>query len=478
MSTGNWKQVLSRMSKPKRIIWLILVVWTTVMIPVSTIWFFSLHGTYALFKWTPVMWVILVIFGIVTVGTPLVSYLDLRKAVRKETSGYSPRRMLWAFVIAGIIIPGFLFGYFGTVPLQRAGDKPPQLLVVDRTGGNGVPDMAVGFWTQAKTKNTLTWGPGALTSTLEETKPTSQHAFVLSDLLPDTEYWYQINGKGDIYKFMTPSATPDTFHFAVSSDCHFGRAASRNDITIDILEQVTDPTNDYDMFFFTGDFVEMGWLDSNWKLGLDAISPYTSKISFRPTIGNHDNFCGGTQFYEEYFYPSPMPSESGSRLYYRFDVGTVHVFMLDLEWGTESYTAAQKKWFETELATVPKDDWTIVMSHCMYYSSGIKLLGMEWYDQKDMIDTFAALFVEHDVDLVFSGHNHHAEILQKDGVTYSVVGTFGGHPDPEREYTSPASLWYKNNQFGFMDVNIAGNTATLTFRDPTNAPLYNIAVSK
>ena len=141
-------------------------------------------------------------------------------------------------------------------------------------------------------------------------------------------------------------------------------------------------------------------------------------------------------------------------------------------------SVAQQEWFEREFARVPRDEWCIVMSHCFYYSSGRKIAGWGWYDARDMIDTFAPLFEKYGVDLVFSGHDHHMELLEKDGVTYTVTGTLGGKLDPERTYTSPASRWYRSGQFGFLDVEVSGDNAKLTFRDPYFRELESATVSR
>ncbi len=59
-----------------------------------------------------------------------------------------------------------------------------------------------------------------------------------------------------------------------------------------------------------------------------------------------------------------------------------------------------------------------------------------------------------------------------------ICGGFGGTPDQPREYTSPQSLWYASGQYGFMDVTVIGDQATLVFRTPENAALKTAIVSK
>jgi hypothetical protein len=80
--------------------------------------------------------------------------------------------------------------------------------------------------------------------------------------------------------------------------------------------------------------------------------------------------------------------------------------------------------------------------------------------------------------MVFSGHDHQLELLQKSGVTYVVCGTFGGALDSEREYVSPESVWYSSKDYAFVDVTINGADANLIFRDAEGNELYGQVISK
>ena len=53
------------------------------------------------------------------------------------------------------------------------------------------------------------------------------------------------------------------------------------------------------------------------------------------------------------------------------------------------------------------------MSHCFFYSSGVYTDGKWWNDNIPMIRTFAPLFQQYHVQMVFSGHNHHLEALRR-----------------------------------------------------------------
>jgi hypothetical protein len=117
----------------------------------------------------------------------------------------------------------------------------------------------------------------------------------------------------------------------------------------------------------------------------------------------------------------------------------------------------------------------------MYYSSGYFVDGEPWWDNQAMIDEFEPLFLQYDVDIVFSGHNHHMEYLNNSGIVYNIIGGFGGHLDPDYA-TQPVgqegtgSVWYHPGQCGYLDVEINGITANLTFRTPEYAAVETYSV--
>lgn len=130
------------------------------------------------------------------------------------------------------------------------------------------------------------------------------------------------------------------------------------------------------------------------------------------------------------------------------------------------------------MKSIPAGDWKIVMAHGYYYASGSRMGGWKWYDNQETIGAMAPLFEEYGVDLVFSGHIHQMELLHSSGVTYVISGAFGGHPDPEREYVSPASLWYQSGGCGFVTVSIDGEAASIEFRDPDYSTLAGFTLAR
>ncbi len=261
-------------------------------------------------------------------------------------------------------------------------------------------------------------------------------------------------------------------HFAAASDAHFGAGTNSPDETAKMIQYIADPTNKFDCFFSVGDLVEMGSSNRQWREAFLALDPITSRMPIGFVPGNHDTLFTGLGNYTAYCSPG------NPRLYYRTDIGKIHLLVLDIEWSAETYTAEQALWLEEQLNSIPIDEWKIILSHGYYYSSGFNYHGRLWADNQDTIQKLTPLFEKYKVGLVFTGHDHQLEFLQHNGVSYVTCGGFGGILDPEREYTSPASLWYLSGQFGFADVSINGDEAAVTFRSPDSKDLKSFTVKK
>ena len=463
----------------KKFTWFTLVAAGTLLLLTFLIWALCQYGTLGLLEVTGPIRIVFIVLACYAVVLPLLAIMDVYIASRRPSGKIRlPSTYILVLAAIAIIIPSLLLGWLIPAPSQRTGDKAVQLLMADGTGKYGMPDMAVTFWTINPSQNTLKWGAGGTSTSIREEKPSLQHALMLRDLQPATTYRYSLND-GKELQFTTPPGKGQTLHFAVGSDPHFGASTARHDLTGKMLQQISDPAHGYQMFFLLGDKVELGFDDSHWQQAIQALSATTSTMPTRPLIGNHDTLFGGLNLDQEYMYPQQMDVKSGSSRWQRIDVNDVHFLMLDLEWGTQSYSAEQAAWLEKQLSLIPREDWCIVMSHCFYYSSGGYWGLWDWYDEKDTISELAPLFEKYGVDLVLSGHNHLLELLQKNNVTYAICGAFGGQPDPERSYVSPAGMWYQGAcPSAFLDVTLTADNATITFRDPDYNELKSLTVTR
>lgn len=274
------------------------------------------------------------------------------------------------------------------------------------------------------------------------------------------------------HNFLASDAqTAPVFRFAAAGDPHIGDPTSHTERTLHMLNIIKNEK--YSAFFLLGDLVDHGFNGKLWQKALQAIAGLEQTVPFCHIPGNHDMMFGGDALYRRYARPKTQ-----TKLWRRIDRGNVHFLILDIEWCTQTYTPEQARWLQAELASIPRQDWCIVLTHTFFYCSGLRKHGWDWSDNTKLIAKICPLFERYGVDLVMSGHSHQAEILQKNGVTYVVMGTFGGPLGKPALKTSTASLWYKPQQHAFAEVILKEKTGILNVRDPENKILYSFNFRK
>ncbi|MGI2335075.1 MAG: metallophosphoesterase family protein [Dehalogenimonas sp.] len=442
------------------------------------VWAFSLHGTIGLFKVNGTfhgIFLTVLVYGILCLLVGIGLKFWPRPSSKRNKLAAT---IVILFSLPALIAPSGAFYYTSGLFSGGLGDTAPQLMLTDTTGTYGTPDLAITFTTTKASSNLLTWGfiGSSSPDVIRENKTSRDHVFVLSNLVPGEEYFYQINQ--EIRRtFFSPEIGTE-LHFAVGSDAHFGAVDADGEATIKMLTSIEQATDRFDAFFFLGDLVENGFSPTEWQEAMDTMSTISSSIPVSLAVGNHDTLFSGLKFYEQVGSPAGLEQQSGSQLWRRIDIGKIHFLILDVEWSAESITPAQTNWLEAQLQNIPSSEWKIVMCHGFFYSSGSFGNGWQWYDNQETVSKLAPLFEKYEVDLVFSGHNHQLELLQHNGVTYAICGAFGGASDLNRNYTSPVSLWYLNDESGFIDVKITGNSCSLTFRSANFDALSNFVIAK
>ncbi len=101
---------------------------------------------------------------------------------------------------------------------------------------------------------------------------------------------------------------------------------------------------------------------------------------------------------------------SGTEQYYAFDYGNVHVVSLDSQLSNrdDAQRRAMRDWLVDDLSRNTLD-WTIVIFHHPVYSKGENHDSDVEQAEIDMRETFAPVFEDYGVDLVFNGHAHSYE---------------------------------------------------------------------
>jgi tartrate-resistant acid phosphatase type 5 len=148
------------------------------------------------------------------------------------------------------------------------------------------------------------------------------------------------------------------------------------------------------------------------------ICPYRGRFGkgseanrFFPSLGNHDWVTPGAAPYLKYF---TLPN---NERYYDVRLGNVHLFVVDSDEREPDGIAAnsvQALWF-AERIKASDAPFKVAVFHHPPYSTG------SHGSSEEMRWPFAAW----GIDLVLTGHDHHYERIERDGVTYIVNGLGG-----------------------------------------------------
>ncbi len=129
----------------------------------------------------------------------------------------------------------------------------------------------------------------------DEAKPKVHHHTVLSNLLPDTHYYFQINysqtdqaqtEQTQINHFITiPNTSTSEFTFLAISDT---QQAARNGYHPRIAQAVASRYQSAKFLLSAGDLVRDGTNSNNWRDYFQIAAPYLNSMVVVPVIGNHD----------------------------------------------------------------------------------------------------------------------------------------------------------------------------------------------
>ena len=167
--------------------------------------------------------------------------------------------------------------------------------------------------------------------------------------------------------------------------------------------------------------------------------------SFYPSIGNHD-----WQYPNAYLDYFDLP---GNQLYYDVEIGDVHLFLFDnnFGWGSTVDFAAQESWL-TDAVTNSTSTWKFLLAHQPRAADS---------DRNNYVPD--DLILNEGVAAYFAGHNHYYQRTQiTETIPSFIVGNSGrslynfipGPDDPQAIY---------NDNHGAIKVVIDGTTATYEF---------------
>lgn len=194
------------------------------------------------------------------------------------------------------------------------------------------------------------------------------------------------------------------------------------------------------------------------------ISPYVGRYGpgsdinrFFPSLGNHDWRTPGAWPYLEYF------SLPGNERYYEVSWGPVHLFALDSDPHEPDGNTAdsdQARWLRERMgaSSLP---WQLVYMHHPPYSSG----------DHGSSEVMRWPFAQWGADVVMSGHDHHYERIERDGVLYFVNGLGGNPKRYELRSPVPGSLVRYRDAHGAMLIEATEQRLEVQFVNVDGQPI-------
>ncbi len=300
--------------------------------------------------------------------------------------------------------------------------KTPYLIYPGTLG-----QMEVLWQLSATATSTIAWGTdtsyGTGSSTSLEYGTDHQHAYTISGLDPATMYYYRITTDDAIYSgsfLSAPAAGATQLKFLAYGDTRSSPA--QHDQVASAIRAALNADPGYRTFtLFMGDYVYEGCTDAYWQFewfttSRANIRALTANLAYAGCMGNHETYPSGTTLFPKYF-PYPF---AGSRYYYSYDYGPVHVTVLDQYTAFDSLST-QGLWFKNDLAASNKT-WKFVLLHEPGWSAG------GGHVNNTTVQTqIEPLCERYGVAVVFGGHNHYYARAVVNGVQHITTGG-GGAP--------------------------------------------------
>jgi acid phosphatase type 7 len=282
----------------------------------------------------------------------------------------------------------------------------------------------VAFETDVATKGEVRWGqtPSHYQRTVASPGRGTRHEVTLTGLPRDAEIHYQVVADDDLsadHAFHTSPGAGEVVRFVVFGDVRSGHARHA-----ELVPRIIDEGPDF--VIATGDMVMRGTDEGDWQKYFAIAGPLLARVAVYPVLGNHDLGESNRRRFEDIFALSARPPETPlGASWWSFDVGSVHVAMMD---SNHFDDPRQVAWLDGDLAAARARGAKrlFAAAHHGAWSRGPH--GGHAIALRD----YAPIWEKHRVDVVFSGHDHLYQRGQVGRVRYVVSGGGGAPLYPQR----------------------------------------------
>jgi len=266
---------------------------------------------------------------------------------------------------------------------------------------------------------------------MEESSDTTHIA--LAGLPTQADYAYRVvleaaeeEIASEIGFFRTAPDPGTPVSFAVIADTQWQSEAT-NPLELVGNAIAADPTP-FDFILHAGDVIESP-SSYYWDHWFASFADMLRRAPFIPVLGNHEK--NHRSYYEAFSLP-PGAGKNDEQ-WWALHWGDVVVVGLDTNVSRVADYHAQQDWARAHLSG-PEPHKFVIFHHPVFSSDAFHGSGYSY----DLI--YHPIFVEHGVDIVFNGHAHNYERLERDGVTYLVVGGGGATPRGLADEHVPESI--------------------------------------
>jgi predicted phosphodiesterase len=258
----------------------------------------------------------------------------------------------------------------------------------------------------------------------EEAPSDTQHT-VLEGLSSASQYVYRVILLDDVSiyasevgTFSTAPESDSPIDFIVLSDTQ-QQLEGVNRLELVGNAVAADPM-EFDFILHAGDVVESpsSYYWDDWFASFDDM---LLRAPFIPVLGNHEK--NHRSYYANFELP-PGAGKNDER-WWALHWGDVVVVGIDTNVRSATEIREQQDWAREHLARDEPHKF-VIFHHPVFTSDSEYGTGF-FFDA-----IYHPIFVEMDVDIVFNGHSHHYERINRDGVFYMVVGGGGATPRQTR----------------------------------------------
>lgn len=376
--------------------------------------------------------------------------------------------------------------------------------------------------------------PDSLNHSATDNRNRSEHEVQISNLLPDTRYYYQIGNENTPYteanidfRFKT-APLPDTRQpIRIWTFGDFGDGSIHQTRVRDAYVRHFEK-EDTDLWIWLGDNAYPDGTEEEFQKYVFEVYPKElARMGIWMTPGNHDYKSIDWLTHQGPYYDlftMPTKGEAGGRpskdeSYYSFDYGNIHFISINSEYVPHilSNNTIFTNWLEKDIKETKKD-WIIAFWHQPPYSKGTHDSD-DFFGNMEMTRKHVNPILErYGCDLVLGGHSHGYErtymlkghfgssntfrpnmiidgsngnpndgnTYQKytegpdanKGTVYVVAGSGGKLGDGSSPLNHPAMFMSSEDHHGSMVIDVDGLTLNARFIDTTGGVIDEFSIQK